>query len=94
MNLPTIDRQALQPGDLAIVIREHCVIQPLGKIVTIGSTPPPDDCSCMKCFTRVTLPLVNIIEGNVDGFWPIAWLRKLPPITESESEKHEEEVEA
>lgn len=79
----------LRPGDRAIVIREHCVDDPLGQIVTIGPRIPPPFAPCRKCGGQVTLPMVNIASGDEEGFWPIAWLRKLPEISE-EHDVHEE----
>ena len=81
-------------GDLVVVVRSCCTSS-LGLIFRVGSIhmSPTFFGACMDCGRRTELDngIPHAFDVVDNAGWPLAWLRRIPPISAPESTLIEEE---
>ncbi len=86
----------IQAGDLVAVVRWPCCGYKLGRTFKVGRIEPSPTglMRCVNCYARhPTQGDAN--DSSRDGSWtPLAWLKRIPPLSELEGEKREETVNA
>lgn len=82
-------------GDLVQVVKWPCCGYKLGRIFRVTSIEPSPSgkCRCIKCGTRHDTAN-DVEEGGRWGWTPLAWVKRIDPLPESETEKHDEEIKA
>lgn len=84
-------------GDLVVVVKWPCCGEWIGIIYRVASMEVMPHAQCRTCGRHHGKQLVALREKQQDGGVlgvPLAWLRKLPPLAEPESERTDEEIEA
>ena len=87
--------EPIKVGDLAMLVRDHgCQggVGVVGFIVQIDRiyAPTPVECSC-------GVPVLTEAAFAIDGHRysaPMFWLKRIPPLSELEGEKRDEEITA
>lgn len=86
------------PGDLVRIVR-NCDCNPtrgLGYIFRVEKVEPALNWECRRCknVIRDERPLAFGRVSVGEGWHPVAWLRRIPPLAELEGEDRKEEVHA
>ena len=86
--------EPIKVGDLVVVVRWPCCGKGLGvvdRVTSIFPTPRPFKHSCAWCHAET-------VEGTTvetEGYYlPHSWVRRIPPLSELEGEKRDEEITA
>lgn len=97
--------EPIKAGDLVIVVRDCCG-NSLGRIATVEQTNPADDwaalwqCGVCRATLKSAMSLVRLPEISAApekpsrGWWPTAWVKRIPPLSELEGENRKEELTA
>ena len=95
MSGSAFDTRAIQVGDLVQVVYSHCDHK-LGAVGIVdgfykGRKWAMDRLRCDLCKADVTpLDMTTATVGS--DAWPLAWLRRIPPLSELEGERTEEQL--
>jgi hypothetical protein len=88
----------IKVGDLVMVVRDCCG-HDIGKIATLESAHPADEWAsqweCGRCGARLQhslaigrLPsLSSTPREKRRGWWPLRWLKRIPPLDELERDQ-------
>jgi hypothetical protein len=84
----------IREGDLFVIVRWPCCCRYIGHVNKVVSIEPPNDCEyhCGACGAKHD-PLVSI-HGDGFGYVPVAWVKKIPPLSEPSHTERREEIEA
>ena len=85
----------IQAGDLVIILRGHCVDSSAGNIVTVLEIQDSGARFCQRCgiidnpgvVARLRFP----DKGDNDYFAPLAWLKRIDPLSEPEQIERKQE---
>lgn len=89
--------ETIKPGDLVQVVRWPCCGALLGHIFTVGylDTLWGKGWICCRCKRDVLVGTWAVSADNPpDLGGHISWLKRIPPLSELESEKRDEEITA
>ena len=85
----------IQVGDLVVVVRGGCADEFIGYVFSVARLLPLSS-PCMNCHTTHGYPFGTPMAfelGETRGF-ELPRLKRIPPLSELESEKRDEEIEA
>lgn len=86
----------IKVGDLVMVIGDCCGAKALGKIFIVESIHHAHKYCCRHCsFSLINGELLafSTVNGR-SGYWPLNWLRRIPPLSELEPAETKEELPA
>ena len=84
--------EPIKPGDLVVVVGVHCSDQWLGKTFQVSRVGRAGDAVCHDC--RKKLGAVSYASHPNGGYYNLQWLKKIEPLTDPETERHDEEITA
>lgn len=84
-------------GDLVQVVRTDCkksadlALGKIGRVDSIGVLPARFGPFCEFCKQRYAVSELATVQG---WYPPLSWLKRIPPLSELEGEKRDEEIHA
>jgi hypothetical protein len=78
-------------GDLVVVARQHCCSAYLGKVMTVHAiVSMPAGYHCTQCSASIGRAIAA--DGGNSYTFPMAWLKRIPPLSELEGERTQEDI--
>lgn len=85
----------IEPGDLVVVLRNHCSDHNIGQVGYVVATGCDEEVDCVMCGQALRSTRWLRLEGMPkDEVWPVAYCKRIPPAEELDEVRREEELTA
>jgi hypothetical protein len=87
--------EPIQVGDLVVIVGMGCPhgIEELGRVFRVGEVVH-EHTLCQICHKRHGLNWCVVDPADDDLAYPFSWLKRIPPLSELDDVKHDEEITA
>ena len=87
--------EPIKVGDLVVVVYSCCnhKLGSVGQVESFYQGGFGEKLLCDKCCRNVT-PRDSMTAQVGEHYWPLSWLKRIPPLSELEGEQREEELTA
>ena len=87
--------EPIKVGDLVVVVHWPCCGFNLGKVATVAAIDHLNNTRCSGCGSRpLGIPNADMVPNGIGSLAcaPLAWLKRIPPLSELESERTQEDL--
>jgi hypothetical protein len=82
--------EPIKAGDLVVVVRWPCCSGEVGWIFSVKELRTSSDGWCLRCGSKTGHTGAQLKASDGLGLVPVAWLKRIPPLSELEGERQDE----